>query len=86
MLGCSDCCHGDCVQETVSDEEVDSGFRNLFTKLAGDVSPTVITPTPQTLKGGQRCLLPADWLPSVPGHGDLRLRAEDHHEQDRCQT
>ena len=27
-----------CVQETVSDEEVDAGFRGLFSKLAGDVS------------------------------------------------
>lgn len=25
------------VQETVSDEEVDAGFRGLFTKLAGNV-------------------------------------------------
>uniref|UniRef100_A0A665T3L7 Calpain 2, (m/II) large subunit b n=1 Tax=Echeneis naucrates TaxID=173247 RepID=A0A665T3L7_ECHNA len=29
------------VQETVSDEEVDAGFRGLFTKLAGDVSSLV---------------------------------------------
>uniref|UniRef100_A0A8D0A1P3 Calpain 2, (m/II) large subunit b n=1 Tax=Sander lucioperca TaxID=283035 RepID=A0A8D0A1P3_SANLU len=35
-----DCCHGDCFQETVSDSEVDAGFRGLFSKLAGPVSIT----------------------------------------------
>ncbi|XP_056228684.1 calpain 2, (m/II) large subunit b [Seriola aureovittata] len=33
---CDDPVHADLEDETVSDEEVDAGFRGLFTKLAGD--------------------------------------------------